>query len=318
MTGPEQSPRWLHCTRCKENSRTRWNWGTCCQQRQASSRRACLQLGYHGWILWAWNSTKRERNIIESRPNNGTRNWREELRQQSTQRAGASWKAASSPADIGRDIKGIGVKNRMELIWMHLLPYLLLFPSVYAIHFTNSPILSWETWQSSANGLWYAGRVNALTFIATDLLYFVIWIIAVKLAALTLILLASQEEVHLPMYSGSRQQIMLQWLLGLSGIIWVNWQNAKFVTISHLQEPCAWTCPNLKCDHLCGQLCSREPCNNPCLKKLGCGHACIGLCGELCPPTCHTCSDKKTQQLYRIGKVFTKSLEIGWIVQQKL
>ena len=35
--------------------------------------------------------------------------------------------------------------------------------------------------------------------------------------------------------------------------------------------------------------CDRPPCNEPCKEKLPCGHSCVGLCGEQCPPLCRVC-----------------------------
>lgn len=40
---------------------------------------------------------------------------------------------------------------------------------------------------------------------------------------------------------------------------------------------------------MCGEICNRKPCYEPCKLKLKCGHECIGFCGEPCPPLCRVC-----------------------------
>lgn len=57
-------------------------------------------------------------------------------------------------------------------------------------------------------------------------------------------------------------------------------------------EKCTWACPHRKCTQHCSDPCDREPCNEFCEKRLKCGHPCLGLCGERCPPVCYTCSPK--------------------------
>eukprot|EP00919_Chromeraceae_sp_WS-2016_P033760 GHVR01079868.1.p1 GENE.GHVR01079868.1~~GHVR01079868.1.p1 ORF type:complete len:930 (+),score=210.99 GHVR01079868.1:1392-4181(+) len=51
---------------------------------------------------------------------------------------------------------------------------------------------------------------------------------------------------------------------------------------------CAWICPHFRCTLLCYEKCNRPPCNASCDVTLECGHRCVGLCGEPCPP-CATC-----------------------------
>ena len=58
-------------------------------------------------------------------------------------------------------------------------------------------------------------------------------------------------------------------------------------------RPCAHEC-TLKCDHKqctrnCGEPCDIAPCDEPCSKKLPCGHPCMGMCGEICPNVCQVC-----------------------------
>ena len=58
-------------------------------------------------------------------------------------------------------------------------------------------------------------------------------------------------------------------------------------------KPCQWSCPHHRCTKLCHELCSRPPCDEKCLKTMGCGkHRCIGLCGELCIRFCPLCDSK--------------------------
>jgi len=54
------------------------------------------------------------------------------------------------------------------------------------------------------------------------------------------------------------------------------------------KDACPWRCRHLACSKLCHEECDRPPCNEPCTRRLRCGHICIGLCGEFCPP-CHVC-----------------------------
>ena len=64
------------------------------------------------------------------------------------------------------------------------------------------------------------------------------------------------------------------------------------------REPCAWRCDHLKCSRQCGQLCDRPPCDEPCKKKLKCGHPCIGLCGEKCPTKCRICDKDEVCEIF--------------------
>ncbi|KAI7848410.1 hypothetical protein BDC45DRAFT_523409 [Circinella umbellata] len=58
-------------------------------------------------------------------------------------------------------------------------------------------------------------------------------------------------------------------------------------------EDCPYSCEHLQCTKKCHEKCDRPPCNEHCSKTLACGHACIGLCGESCPP-CKECNPEKT------------------------
>ncbi|KAM4688146.1 NFX1-type zinc finger-containing protein 1-like [Discoglossus pictus] len=55
-------------------------------------------------------------------------------------------------------------------------------------------------------------------------------------------------------------------------------------------KPCGWNCKHERCTKLCWELCDRKACDEPCQKKLKCGHQCIGLCGEPCPKKCRICN----------------------------
>ncbi|XP_047105810.1 NFX1-type zinc finger-containing protein 1-like [Schistocerca piceifrons] len=57
------------------------------------------------------------------------------------------------------------------------------------------------------------------------------------------------------------------------------------------KKPCAWHCKHLQCTKRCYELCDRDPCYEPCEKKLRCGHDCVGFCGEPCPPLCRICDE---------------------------
>mmetsp|Transcript_13248 Transcript_13248/g.23752 ORF Transcript_13248/g.23752 Transcript_13248/m.23752 type:complete len:1826 (+) Transcript_13248:159-5636(+) len=63
------------------------------------------------------------------------------------------------------------------------------------------------------------------------------------------------------------------------------------------REKCSWACrpmcPNkYYCSNLCGEDCNRKRCDRRCPEILTCGHPCLGLCGEKCPPVCAVCKPK--------------------------
>lgn len=51
---------------------------------------------------------------------------------------------------------------------------------------------------------------------------------------------------------------------------------------------CKWMCLHQRCTKRCGEIYNRKRCDKPCKKRLKCGHPCLGLCNEQCPPVCHT------------------------------
>lgn len=63
-------------------------------------------------------------------------------------------------------------------------------------------------------------------------------------------------------------------------------------------EPCGWRCKHKRCTKLCFEICDRDPCTEPCPKKLKCGHKCIGFCGETCPPLCRICNQKAVTEIF--------------------
>ena len=64
------------------------------------------------------------------------------------------------------------------------------------------------------------------------------------------------------------------------------------------REPCNWRCEHYRCTNLCSEPCNRPPCDQPCRKRLKCGHDCIGLCGEPCPTDCRVCDRQKVTEIF--------------------
>lgn len=63
-------------------------------------------------------------------------------------------------------------------------------------------------------------------------------------------------------------------------------------------EPCTWQCIHQSCGKLCHEPCDRPPCTRPCSKRLGCGHPCIGLCGDQCPTKCRICHRDEVTEIF--------------------
>ena len=73
-------------------------------------------------------------------------------------------------------------------------------------------------------------------------------------------------------------------------------------------EPCPNQCEHLNCSKRCGEVCDRPPCDRPCQKFIEkCGHACIGMCGEPCPPFCRVC-DRAQIEAFIPSKFFASVL----------
>nr|XP_014346107.1 PREDICTED: NFX1-type zinc finger-containing protein 1-like isoform X2 [Latimeria chalumnae] len=63
-------------------------------------------------------------------------------------------------------------------------------------------------------------------------------------------------------------------------------------------QPCMLGCKHSKCKKLCFEPCDRDPCNEFCKKVLRCSHACIGLCGEVCPTKCRVCNVEEVEEIF--------------------
>ena len=68
--------------------------------------------------------------------------------------------------------------------------------------------------------------------------------------------------------------------------------------VSKCLLPCEWSCPHHKCTKLCHEICDRQPCDNKCPRLLGCGHQCVGLCGEPCIEVCPECDPESFSKLF--------------------
>ena len=63
-------------------------------------------------------------------------------------------------------------------------------------------------------------------------------------------------------------------------------------------EQCQWQCEHHQCHKKCGDMCDRPRCDQPCKKKIKCGHPCIGLCGEECPTLCRICNKDEVCEIF--------------------
>lgn len=64
------------------------------------------------------------------------------------------------------------------------------------------------------------------------------------------------------------------------------------------KEPCNRKCKHQRCTKMCGEICNVMPCEEPCKKKLRCGHPCIGFCNEPCPKLCRICTKTEVEELF--------------------
>lgn len=70
-------------------------------------------------------------------------------------------------------------------------------------------------------------------------------------------------------------------------------------TCEPCREPCQWRCEHFTCNMLCHQPCDRVRCDHPCRRIIpGCGHPCIGLCGERCPDKCRVCHRDEVTEVF--------------------
>ncbi|CAN0280422.1 unnamed protein product [Lampetra fluviatilis] len=63
-------------------------------------------------------------------------------------------------------------------------------------------------------------------------------------------------------------------------------------------EPCEWRCEHHICRRLCYEECDRPRCDKPCRRRLPCGHACVGYCGEPCPSKCRICHAAEVTEIF--------------------
>ena len=87
----------------------------------------------------------------------------------------------------------------------------------------------------------------------------------------------------------------------------------------HHKEPCGWSCEHVKCTRTCWEPCDRPPCDEVCKLKLICGHDCVGLCGESCPPLCWICHCEQLKEFILFGNEedeYARGMELfdifGW------
>ncbi|XP_014219353.1 NFX1-type zinc finger-containing protein 1-like [Copidosoma floridanum] len=64
------------------------------------------------------------------------------------------------------------------------------------------------------------------------------------------------------------------------------------------KEPCERKCFHQQCEKLCYEICDITPCDKPCRKRLKCHHACVGFCGEPCPPLCRICHEDELTEIF--------------------
>nr|CAD7438059.1 unnamed protein product [Timema bartmani] len=64
------------------------------------------------------------------------------------------------------------------------------------------------------------------------------------------------------------------------------------------KEFCDWECEHQRCTRRCHEICDRQPCQEPCNRRLECGHPCIGFCGETCPKLCRVCDKDQVMEIF--------------------
>ncbi|GKT21761.1 hypothetical protein ADUPG1_011977 [Aduncisulcus paluster] len=74
-------------------------------------------------------------------------------------------------------------------------------------------------------------------------------------------------------------------------------------------ERCVNACKHRSCSNLCSNPCSVSGCDFSCDKKLPCGCACRGLCGEACPPCpIHEAEAYKKARSFELGEEFISDI----------
>ncbi|XP_050506349.1 NFX1-type zinc finger-containing protein 1-like isoform X2 [Diabrotica virgifera virgifera] len=68
---------------------------------------------------------------------------------------------------------------------------------------------------------------------------------------------------------------------------------------TNCKEACVRKCDHQECKRCCGDICNVPPCYEPCPKKIrGCGHLCIGFCGDPCPSLCRICNGEELTECF--------------------
>ncbi|XP_025836125.1 NFX1-type zinc finger-containing protein 1-like isoform X2 [Agrilus planipennis] len=89
------------------------------------------------------------------------------------------------------------------------------------------------------------------------------------------------------------------------------------------KEPCPRRCQHLRCENYCGLPCSVPPCTEPCLRRLPCGHNCIGFCGDPCPHLCRICDKEELTSFILMGNEeddnarFVELLDCGHVIENE-
>ncbi|RHZ77953.1 hypothetical protein Glove_168g248 [Diversispora epigaea] len=86
-------------------------------------------------------------------------------------------------------------------------------------------------------------------------------------------------------------------------------------------EECDWNCEHKgTCGVPCGVPCNRLPCNERCLKLLRCGHQCMGICGEECPPPkyCIICASDDIKDSIVDLIMQTTFAEVDWTTERMI
>ncbi|CAG8486394.1 199_t:CDS:10, partial [Diversispora eburnea] len=86
-------------------------------------------------------------------------------------------------------------------------------------------------------------------------------------------------------------------------------------------EECDWYCEHKGiCGVSCGVPCNRLPCNEQCSKLLKCGHQCMGICGEECPPPkyCIICAPDDIKNSIVDLIMQTTFSEVDWTTERMI